>query len=177
MSEFLTVDWHKLFVPGGSVLEILIRGTVLYLVLFVLLRVILKRETGMLGITDILVIVLIADAAQNGLAGSYQSITEGIFLVATIIFWSYILEWLGFRYPRVQRLIKPRPLMIIEDGRLCEKNLARELLTEEEVMNHLRERGVADLAEVKRAYVESDGQISVLRTDEKPVHSGKKKSF
>jgi hypothetical protein len=58
----------------------------------------LKREAGGVGITDMLVIVLLADAAQNAMAGEYKSISDGLVLVSTIIFWSYALDWLGYRY-------------------------------------------------------------------------------
>src|SRR5690554_6331903 len=107
------VDWRALFVPTGSLLEIFLRGSVMYLALFVMMRLILKRETGGISITDILVVVLIADAAQNGLAGQYESITEGLLLVATILGWSYVLDWLGFKVPRFQRLLEPRPILQI----------------------------------------------------------------
>jgi len=100
------VDWARLFMPGTPLLEIIVRGSIMYVALFMLLRFILKRETGSLGITDLLVIVLIADAAQNGMAGSYQSITDGLVLVATIIGWSYLLNWLAFRYPFWRKVIQ-----------------------------------------------------------------------
>jgi len=65
--------------------------------LFFLLRL-LRREGGQIGIADVLVVVLVADASQNAMASDYKSITEGIVLVATIAFWDYFLDWLG--YPR-----------------------------------------------------------------------------
>ena len=79
------IDWAGLFMPTTPALEIIVRGSVMYLALFAMLRFILRRETGSLGITDLLVIVLIADAAQNGMAGNYTSITDGLLLVITII--------------------------------------------------------------------------------------------
>ena len=99
------VDWARLFMPGTPLLEIIVRGSIMYVALFMLLRFILKRETGSLGITDLLVIVLIADAAQNGMAGSYQSITDGLVLVATIIGWSYLLNWLAFCAKRTLKVV------------------------------------------------------------------------
>ncbi|HEX2981271.1 MAG TPA: hypothetical protein VHO48_13460, partial [Anaerolineaceae bacterium] len=106
---FGNIDWVKIFTPDTPILEIFVRGSVMYLALFVLLRVILKREAGTVGISDLLVVVLLADAAQNGMAGDYQSISDGILLVATIILWSYFLDWLGYRFPRIERLIHPSP--------------------------------------------------------------------
>jgi len=100
------VGWRELVVPTHSVAEMMVRGTIMYIALFVLLRVILKRQSGALGVTDLLVVVLIADAAQNGMAKEYRSVTEGVVLVATIIGWDYALDWLGYRVPAFQRLVR-----------------------------------------------------------------------
>src|SRR3954454_15472551 len=98
------VDWKGMFVPDSSALEILIRGTVMYLALFTLLRVVLKRQRGGVAFTDLLVIVLIADAAQNGMAGDYTSMPDGLLLILVIVGWAYSLDWLGYRVPVIQRL-------------------------------------------------------------------------
>ena len=78
-----SIDWDALLVPSMHVGEIILRGTAVYLFLFFLLRV-LRREAGHIGISDIVVVVLIADAAQNAMASEYKSLTEGAILVATI---------------------------------------------------------------------------------------------
>src|SRR5205085_2257980 len=102
---------------GTPVLEIVIRGTIVYLVLFMLFRFIVKRQTGGLGISDLLVIVLIADAVQNAMAGEYKSITDGLILAGTIIFWNVTLDWLAFHFPAVRRYISPPPLLLVKNGR------------------------------------------------------------
>ncbi len=159
------MDWQELFVPTRPILEMVLRGTFTYLSLFAILRVVLNRQAGALGVGDLLVIVLIADAAQNALTGGYESVTEGIILVATVVFWSYSLDWLGYRFPRLQRLVRPPPLLLIQDGRVLRRNLRRELITHEELMSQLREQGVDDPARVKRAYMEGDGRISVIAAE------------
>jgi hypothetical protein len=83
-------------------------GTIVYIALFLILRFLMKRQSGVIGIADLLVIVLIADAAQNAMAGSYESITEGVLLVLTIVFWNYVVDWLGFRFPALAPLTRPR---------------------------------------------------------------------
>ncbi len=88
-------DWSSIFLPNTPLLEIFIRGTVVYLGIFLLLRLILKRETASIGVTDILVIVLLADAGQNAMADDYRSLPDGLLLVAVIIFWGYALDWIG----------------------------------------------------------------------------------
>ena len=177
METLFNIDWKGAFVPTVSILEIIMRGTLTYLALFSLMRFVLKREAGVIGLADLLVVVLIADAAQNAMASEYKSITEGIALVATLVFWDFTLDWLGYRFPRLQWLLHPPPLTLIENGQMLRRNMRRELIGEQELMSYLREQGVADVGDVKKAYMEGDGRISVIpRESEKKrgVHSDKK---
>ena len=77
MHTFPEIDWQSVFIPSLHIGEIVLRGTIVYLFLFILLRL-LRRGAGAIGISDLLVVVLIADAAQNAMASEYKSITEGL---------------------------------------------------------------------------------------------------
>ncbi|MFS8478882.1 MAG: DUF421 domain-containing protein [Micromonosporaceae bacterium] len=162
------VDWESLFVPATPLLEIVIRGTVMYLVLYTLLRVVVKRETGTTSVADLLVIVLLADAAQNGMAGDYTSITEGVLLVAVIIGWSFALDAIAYRWPKAARLIRPRPLLLVRDGQILHRNMRRELISEEELYGRLRQHGIDDLSKVREVRIEPDGKLSVLSRESDP---------
>src|SRR5215468_4860542 len=168
MPHLFAIDWHNFFVPSVALAELILRGSLIYLGIFALMRFVLKREAGTIGLPDLLMTVLIADAAQNAMASDYHSITEGAVLIATIVFWNYALDWLGHRFPRVERLLHPPPLLLIKDGRLLRRNMRQELVTEEELMSHLRQQGIANLAQVQKAYMEGDGQISII-SREKPA--------
>lgn len=177
MSWLGQVDWSQVWGRDIPFLEIFVRGTAVYLGLFLMLRLVLKRQAGTVGITDLLVVVLIADAAQNGMAGAYRSVPDGLLLVATIIFWSYLLDWLSFRFPVVRRLVDPPALCLVRAGVMQQRNMRRELITVEDLMAQLREQGVDDLAQVKHANMEGDGRISVItyREDNKPSHAGERR--
>ena len=162
MPWLVAVDWHQTFGIDTPVVEIVVRGTVMYIGLFLLLRLVLRREQGAMGVSDLLVIVLIADAAQNGMAGDYKSVPDGLILVATIVFWALALDWLGYHVGWFERLMKPPAVDVVRDGRLLRKNMRRELLTEDELRSQLRLAGVKDLADVARASVEPDGRVSVI---------------
>src|SRR5512145_223163 len=170
--DIFDIDWQALFLPSLPVIEIIIRGSVVYLTLFALLRFVLKREAGTVGITDLLVVVLIADAAQNAMASDYTSITDGIILVATIILWSYTLNWIGYRFPSFQRFVHPPPLALVKNGRMLRQNMRRELITESEITSQLREQGIDDISQVRVAYIEGDGHISVIADDQPPPPRG-----
>jgi uncharacterized membrane protein YcaP (DUF421 family) len=157
-----TLDWQKLFVPGGSLAEIVLRGAVMYLALLCLFRALPRRHIGLLGTSDLLVVVLIADAAQNGMAGEYRSITEGLVLVGTILLLDYAIDWMDYRFPRL-RLNAADPLPLVRDGRIVGSTLRREKITEAELLAQLREQGIEDLGDIARAYLEGDGHVSVIR--------------
>jgi uncharacterized membrane protein YcaP (DUF421 family) len=170
------IDWQAMFVPTVSLLEIVLRGSAVYLSILVLLRL-FRREAGTLGTTDLIVVVLVADAAQNAMAAEYHSVTEGLVLVATIFAWNYGLDWLAFRYKWAYRLLNPTPLLLIANGRIHRRNLRAEMLTLEDLSEQLREQGIEDVGQVKRCYLESDGRLSVIRRDAKgeDAHAPRKK--
>ncbi len=159
------IDWQAIFIPTHPIHEIIVRGTLTYIMLFMILRFLLKRQSGVIGIADLLVIVLIADAAQNAMASEYKSITEGGILVLTIVFWNYAIDWLGYRFPALQRLTRPPPLLLIKDGEMIFRNMRQEMITTEELNSQLRQQGVEHCSEVKVAYIEGDGRISIIRRD------------
>ncbi|MEO7539703.1 MAG: YetF domain-containing protein [Pyrinomonadaceae bacterium] len=163
MQTFFQVDWHSMFVPTESVLEVIIRGTIMYLGMFALLRI-FRRQSGAVGIADLLVIVVIADAAQNGMAGDSKSVTEAMLLVGTIVLWDWFLDWLGYKSVFVSRLLAPEELLLVKNGKLLNKNLEKEMITEDELMSQLRLMGIEDLTEVKKCFLESNGHFSVLTT-------------
>jgi uncharacterized membrane protein YcaP (DUF421 family) len=163
VQAFTTVDWHSIIVPSIGLAEIVLRGSMMYLSLFVILRFVARRQSGNFGTADLLVIVLIADAAQNALGKEYQSVSEGIALVLTIVAWEYLLDWLAWRFPRLRPLIKVPPLKLIEDGMILSHNLRKEMLSEDELRSGLRQQGVADIRDVAAAYIEESGKLSVIR--------------
>lgn len=163
MRSILDIDWQALFVPTVSLLELVLRGTVMYGFILFALRI-FRRDAGALNTADLLVVVLIADAAQNAMASEYHSLTEGAVLVATIFAWNYFLDWLAYRSPMVHRFLNRPPLLLVKDGRLQRRNMREELITVDELQAQLREQGVNDFAEVKACRLEGDGKISVIRT-------------
>src|SRR5262245_66619458 len=90
------INWHEMLVPAANPVELVIRASVMYLLILADFRV-FRRDAGSLSVSDLLVVVLIADAAQNGMAGGYRSLTEGVIVVGTILGWNYALDWLAFR--------------------------------------------------------------------------------
>ncbi len=156
------MDWHALFVFHMSPLELFVRGSLLYWFLFLVFRFVIRRDIGALGIGDVLLLVLVADAAQNGMAGNYQTVAEGFVLVGTLIGWNVLIDAASYHFSWIRRLASPPPLLIIDHGRLLPRNMRREFITRSEVDTQLRLRGIDDPSQVRTAYLESDGTFSVI---------------
>jgi len=155
------IDWQSMFVPTESIFEIVIRGTIMYLGMYFILRI-FRRQAGNIGIADLLVIVVIADAAQNGMAGDSRSITEALILIITIVLCDFFLDYLGFKFTFVGRFLEPKPLLLIKDGEILKRNLEKEFITKDELMSQLRQQGISDLSKIDECYLESNGRFSVL---------------
>lgn len=156
------IDWRGIFMPSVPLIEIFIRGTAAYLLLFLFMRLTLRRVGGAFGLADILMVALIAAAVQNAMARDHHSITDGMVLVGTIVFWSYALDWLGHRFPAFQKFYHPPALLLVKDGRMLRRNMRQELLTVDELMGQLHQQGIANLEDVAEAYMEGDGRITAI---------------
>ena len=163
-----------MFVPEESVLSMVIRGTIMYLAMFTLLRV-FRRQAGSVSIADLLLIVIIADAAQNGMAGEAKSVTEAIVLIVVIIFWDYFIDWLGFKSEVLSRVLEPQPVLLVKNGRMIRRNMNKELITEDEIQTQLRQQGIEDIQEVKQMCLESDGEFSIIKRSGEQKQQGNKK--
>ena len=171
MEKLFSVDWSELFIPTHSLAEMFVRGTIMYVALFLIFRFLMRRQAGSIGIADILVVVVIADAAQNAFAKEYHSVVEGIVLIVTIVFWDFIIDWASYGVPALGKILQPRPLPLIKDGALIRRNMRQELITVEELQSQLRKQGIERIDDVKDAYMEGDGEISFLQ--KKAPDSGK----
>jgi uncharacterized membrane protein YcaP (DUF421 family) len=166
MTGIFDVDWAEVFAFSVSPLEMIVRGTAMYWFLFVIFRFVVRRDVGSVGVADILILVIVADAAQNGMSGEYTSVADGMILVGTLIFWNALLDRLSFHFPVFARFTKAPSLLLVRNGRMLHHNMRREYITEDELWTQLREQGVDDLSQVRKAYLEPDGEFSVVRKDE-----------
>jgi len=168
----MIADLFQVHVP---VPELVLRGTLVYWLLFCIFRFVLRRDVGAVGIADILLLVVVADAAQNAMSGGYDTFAEGAILVLTIVAWNWLLDLLSYHFLLVRRFATPPRLTLVRAGVLQRRNMRREYITLDELHEKLREQGIDKLADVKAAYLEGDGQISVIRNqgDDAPPRGGK----
>jgi uncharacterized membrane protein YcaP (DUF421 family) len=126
-------------------------------------RFILQRGVGGVGIADILLLVLIADASQNAMVGEATSLVEGLLVVSTILAWNWILDFLAYHNRFFAKLVNHSPTVLIRNGVVQKKALRSQLMTTQELQAQLRLQGVERFTQVKLAQREEDGRISVIR--------------
>ncbi len=143
--------------------EIAARTSLVFLAIVFLLRIAPKRRTGSISPNDMIFLVLIGALAGDATMGGSTSIADILAMIAVIVGWGYLFDFLDYRFPAIGRFLRESQRPLIRNGRLLRRNLRRELISEKELMAALREQGIEDVKEVQSAYLEADGQISVIK--------------
>lgn len=156
----------EIFAPQAGLFEMMIRGTAIYWILLILLRLAGRRDVGSLGTADLLVLVLVANAAGDAMTGASTSVIDGFIVVTTIVAWSVAIDRISYYIPAVDRLLEPERVCLVRNGRLIRANMRREHVTRRELMEQLRLKGIGSLSTIKRAYMESTGEFSVITVDQ-----------
>ena len=151
MSHLWETDWEKLFTLQMSLPEIFVRGTVGYLTVVLLLRLVLRRQPGRLSISDLLVVMIVAGVAKNPLVGGASSVLDGLLVIGVILFWSVAIDWLAFHLQFIGGIVHVEPVMLVKEGAIQADNLKKELMTVEQLEAKLREKGVGDVSQVGEA--------------------------
>jgi uncharacterized membrane protein YcaP (DUF421 family) len=162
--SILPSSWLELFTLETPLIELCARGAVLYGVILVLLRVMPRRTGGELATMDLILLLLITEAASHSL-GDFTSLADGAVLITFIMVLNYVLNALSYRFKWIERLVSTRPIQIVRDGHLLRRNMRKEFLTEEELLTYLRKNGVDDLSQVKSAFIEGEGQITMVKQE------------
>ena len=135
----------------------------MFVFLFVLTRIIGKRELGSLQPFDLLLLIILGDALQQGMTQDDYSITGAILIVGTFASLQVLLSWLSFRFPRARPILEGEPIIVVQDGEPIARNLRRERLTVDDLTEGARRQGIAHLADVRYAILETDGTLSFLQ--------------
>ncbi|MDB5900830.1 MAG: hypothetical protein JWP41_4432 [Ramlibacter sp.] len=159
--SFSPSNWSSVFALETPLLELLARALLLYSLILFFLRVMPRRTGGELATMDLVLLLLIAEAASHSL-GDYAGVGDGIFQIACIMAFNFALNALSFRFKWVEKLVSTRPIPIVLNGRMLQRNMRREFLTEEELRTYLRKNGIEDIENVKSAYIEGEGQITFI---------------
>ena len=143
--------------------ELIVRALIVYVLLIGLLRVSGKRQIGQLAPFDLVLLLVLSNAVQNAMNGGDNSVLAGIISAVALIGLNFIAGYLTFRSKRLERLIEGQPEVIIHNGKLFEKVMARAQLTHHELNAALRQAGCLSVADVHCAILENNGSITVTQ--------------
>jgi uncharacterized membrane protein YcaP (DUF421 family) len=144
-------------------MDLVVRALVVFVFVVVLTRVVGRRELGSLAPVDLILLIILGDALQQGLTQDDYSVTGAVLVVGTLAVLQVFTSWVSFRLPFARRVLEGEPLIIVQDGKPIERNLRRERLTLDEVAESARLHEIASLDEVKWAVLERNGEISFIK--------------
>jgi len=143
-------------------MDIVARATVIFVVIFIVLRVIGRRELGNLEPFDLILLVVMGDLVQQGVTQSDYSVTGAIIAILTISVLTVLVSYLSFRFRRLRPLLEGEPIILFADGHPIERNMRRERITLDDLAAEARQQNLASLDEVRLAVLEASGQISII---------------
>jgi uncharacterized membrane protein YcaP (DUF421 family) len=143
-------------------MDLVLRALVLFGGVYMLLRVVGRRELAQLAPIDFILLIVLGDAIQQGLTQDDYSVTGALTVIFTIAVIQVALGFVTFRSRRVRTVLEGEPIVLIEDGRVIEKNLRRSRIAAEELAEEARLSQVASLKDVAWAVLETSGKISII---------------
>jgi uncharacterized membrane protein YcaP (DUF421 family) len=143
-------------------MDLVLRTIAVFAFLLLLTRVIGRRELSSLQPFDLMLLIILGDAVQQGLTQDDYSLTGAFLVVGTFAVLQVLVSWIGYRFPRARPVLEGAPIIVVQDGEVIERNLRRERLTLEEIAEEARSQQIAHLADVRWAVLETNGKISFI---------------
>jgi len=143
-------------------MDLAIRTTVIFFFIYLLMRIVGRRELSSLEPFDLILLVVLGDSVQQAVTQDDYSVTGAFIVVSTIALLQVFLSYLNFRVPRLRTLIDGEPIVIIQDGKVIEGNARRERLTLEDIAEAARLQQIGSLEDVQWAVLETSGELTFL---------------
>jgi uncharacterized membrane protein YcaP (DUF421 family) len=143
-------------------LEIVVRTAAVYLFLLVGLRLLGRGEAAQLRTIDLVLLLVLANSLQNAMVGTDTSLVGGIVAAATLLILARLLHIVEMRFPRLRRGIEGEPILLARNGRVLRRGLALANMTNSDLALAARRVGIGDIAQIKLAILEADGEVSVI---------------
>lgn len=147
-------------------MDIVIRAAVIFVFIFILTRIVGRRELSSLEPFDLIMLVVIGDLVQQGVTQSDNSVTGAFLAVATIGLLTVVFSYAAFKWRRIRPVLNGEPIVLVEDGEVIERNLRRQRLTVEEVEAEARLTQIGSLCDVRWSILETDGRISFVKKED-----------
>jgi uncharacterized membrane protein YcaP (DUF421 family) len=146
-------------------MDLVLRAIALYIFVLILMRMVGRRELSSMTPVDLVLLVVLGDALQQGLTQDDYSVTGAIIVITTIALLQVLTSYITYLSRRADRVIDGNPIVLIEDGQLIERNLRRQRLRPHDVAEQMRLEGIGSFADVRWGILESNGSFSFIKTD------------
>lgn len=146
-------------------MDIVLRATAMFFIVYLLLRLLGKRELGQMAPFEVVTLVVMGDLIQQGITHNDYSLTGATLAICTFAFWGVVLGWVSYLFPRLRKALEGEPRIIVRDGQLLTDNLRRDRMTRDEVESEMRLAGIARMDDVAWAILETNGKISFICRD------------
>lgn len=143
-------------------MDLVIRAVVIFFFIFLVTRIVGRRELGTLEPFDLILLVVLGDLVQQGITQSDESVTGTMIVISTIALLTVGVSWISFRVPRLRPVTEGEPVVLVQDGQPIERNLRRERITVSDVEEEARAAQISSLADLEWAILENDGHISCI---------------
>jgi len=144
-------------------MDIVFRAVFLYLFMLFLMRVIGRRELSSLSAVDLVLLIVLGDATQQGLTQDDYSVTGAVIAISTIAALQVLVSYVSFRSRRVRKVLEGHPIVVIQDGKLLEQNLRRQRMTPDELAEEMRIQQIGSFEDVRWGILESNGSVSFVK--------------
>ncbi|WP_326914922.1 DUF421 domain-containing protein [Sphingopyxis chilensis] len=149
-------------------MDIILRATAMFVLLYLLIRLLGKRELAQMTPFELVLMVVMGDLIQQGVTHNDFSLTGGLLAIGTFAFWALVLSWTTYLFPKAQNILEGSPRVIVRDGVIIEENLRRDRLTRDEILSEMRLAGIGRLGDVEWAILEPQGKISFIARGREP---------
>jgi uncharacterized membrane protein YcaP (DUF421 family) len=143
-------------------MDLFVRAVVIFLFVYALTRIVGRRELASLEPFDLILLIVVGDAVQQGLTQDDYSVTGAVIVISVIALFQVALSYVSFRSRRLRPVLDGEPLIVVERGKVIERNLKRERITFEELAAELRHQQIASVDDVEWAVLETSGSITVI---------------
>jgi len=166
----------ELFALQTPLAELILRAAVIYFFLLIVMRIIGRHEFGQLTPFNLVLLLIISESISQAINAGDNSLLAGLISASTLLGLNVIISVAQYKNGQIRGIVSPGALKVIEDGRIIEKSLRRELMTHDDLAERLRAKGIAGVQQVRVAYIENDVDISALTCPESDRHQVRRAS-
>jgi uncharacterized membrane protein YcaP (DUF421 family) len=143
-------------------MDLVIRATAIFFFVFLVTRVVGRRQLSQMEPFDLILLVVVGDLVQQSVTQSDESVTGALIVISTIALLSVALSWISFRFRKLRLVTEGEPIVLVQDGRTIERNMRRERITREDIEEEARRSQISSIADLRWAILENDGNISCI---------------